>query len=101
MVFKDIEDRELKIGDVIIIPKYSNLSKHLVLGFTERHVIVSCFMKSWKDHEYAYRCENNNISEHEHRYYNHKYSQFYIVERNFDIPEHLRKFVKYNQLHNN
>ena len=99
MVFKDIEDRELKIGDVIIIPKYSNLSKHLVLGFTERHVIVSCFYKKWNNStDIAYRYANNNIREHEHKYYNHKYSQFYILERNFDIPEHLRKFVKYNQL---
>jgi hypothetical protein len=100
MVFKDIENRELKIGDVIIIPKYSNLSKHLVLGFTEKHVIVSCFMKHYQNYrpEKGYRTCNNNISEHDDRYYNHKYSQFYIVERNFDIPEHLRKFVKYNQL---
>ena len=68
----------------------------------ENGIITHAYEDPFKDKSIKLiTLENNNISEHEHRYYNHKYSQFYIVERNFDIPEHLRKFVKYNQLHNN
>lgn len=95
--FVDINDVEVKIGDVIIIPKYSNLSKHVVLGFTKSSMIVSSYMKSRfyssLNETCWYTVINNNLLQHNARQYYHGYS-FIIIDRNFNIPENLIKFVK-------
>ena len=92
----DINGDLVEVGDVIIIPKFGNLSKHVVLGFSENMIILSCYKykRMWLTGEHYYRCVNNEIEKHEHRYYNDKYNQVLIIQKNIAIPENLRKFVK-------
>lgn len=96
---KDIEGNILNVGDIILIPKNSYLSKHIILGFTDRHMILSCFRRTLNT--FSWIIVNNNVSQHEHKQYIYKCANTYKIGKIDEFPEKLRKFVKYNQLNSN
>ena len=94
---KYINGGEPQVGDVVLIAAFSKLRKAIILGFTNNYVVLSCSTTtrmSWKGYNISYIIHPNSLDEHDNRYYCPRYKDFYIIQRNFDIPEKLRKFVK-------
>ena len=106
----DIDNREVEVGDLVLIAKQGCLHKRFVLGFTNKHIIFSCARGTgrWElvGNKYVFKVDeynsNSKILWSQDRDYNthngkmYSYpNNLYILEKNCEIPENLRKFIKY------
>lgn len=94
---KDIDGNEIEIGDIVLRPIYSRLTKHYVLGFCngDRGLQLSRYLKqsSWNKN-YYYTASLADITNHNSKQ-NISYSpNVLIYQKNATISENLRKFVK-------
>ena len=93
----DIDKNVGEVGDLILFPIYSNLSKCIILGFTQHGMYVSCkrtTIQYTSGGSYTY--VNSNDCEyitHDSKIYK-AYLRYKIIEKNVEIPEQLRKFIK-------
>ena len=87
---KDIDENEIEIGDIVLRPKFGSISKHYVLGFSNKGygIILSCekVKSSWAKGNHYYIPYTQTLSS-----YN---PSLFIYQKNATIPENLRKFVK-------
>lgn len=94
---KDIDGNEIEIGDIILRPHHSRLTKHYVLGFCNEGygLQISRYRKesAWKP-GYFYTQSTANIDEHNSKQYLSYAPYLFIYQKNATIPENLRKFVK-------
>ena len=103
---KDIDGNEIEVGDIVLRPMPSALSKHYVLGYTQNKngIILSCCRGNsiWdskaKQYSIVYSPKGSilgkSIEHHNAKQYLRWTPELFIYKKNATIPENLRKFVK-------
>jgi len=89
---KDIEGRDIEPGDLVIVPKYSSLSKSYFLYYTKAgNPVVSCY----KEDGCILRGNYHHPEEHNSKQQiGYGYSEMYIIEKNCKIPDTLKKYIR-------
>ena len=99
---KDIDGDMLNVGDIIIMSSYSSLLKCLILGFTDRSIVISRSSRSfpnWAGESKRYLSSDNDINNHDSKQYiSSRYIRVYKIGEIDEFPEKLLKFVKHNQI---
>lgn len=92
-VVHDIDGREVKVGDIVMLPKYSLLSKSYVLGFTAKAIILSCYRDPKHPNQIS-RSGWRKLDLHNYKQLIQFIPDVYIVETDAEIPEQLKKYAQ-------
>ena len=84
----DVDGNIVEACDLVVVPKSSNLTQHIVLGFTKRGILLSCI-----DGKYGI-IHSNDLKRHDRSHYVYKHTDMLILKKNVEIPEKLIKFVR-------
>lgn len=87
----DITGRKVEPGDLIILPKNSMLAHAVVMRITSSAIYLSRAIHFGGSTWHLYR---NNIRKHNDVQRIDAVPDVYIVEKNIEIPEKLKKFVR-------
>lgn len=91
----DILGRKIEVGDIVLRPIFSRLTRVYVLGQTQSSIIISrCIVNG----TYCkYTKITTDLSEHNSKQYLSGYNipDLYIIEKNAIVPENLKQFIKY------
>lgn len=90
----DINQNLVEVGDLLIIPKNSTLTKSYVLGITNNALIVSCRRNPDKGVKSIAYGSYHSLESHNAKQYLYWHGDLLILEKNCDIPNNLIKFVK-------
>lgn len=100
MEYRDIDGRIVEIGDLIIISHQSYLSRHIYLGSTNKRIIISKVKATASRRsndgiiEWQYHVNSYDLSRHNTGFKRYP-TDCYIAEKNYGVPENLKKFAKY------
>ena len=100
----DILGRKIEVGDVVLRPIYSGLTRVYILGISAKGIYISSekavgkHIVNWQTREeadYTYTNSLAKLEDHNSRQYLSYPPAFYILEKNAAIPENLKQFIKY------
>lgn len=91
----DINGRQLKVGDLVLLPKFSVLCRAYVVGFTAKAIVLSCFKNQDNFGKlYISRRGWRDISLHNARQNLQMIPDIYLVESDEPIPENIKKLIR-------
>lgn len=117
-MIKDIDGNNIEVGDLILIPKNSSLTKSYVLGYSKNgKLIVSCERSyktsgKWKYNSHTQKSEYvegkdldkpvggimwesyRDITKHNAKQNLTYHGDLLILKKNCEIPEQLKQFIK-------
>jgi len=91
----DILGRKIEVGDIVLRPVFSQLTRVYILGITEKSVQISRCIANIESINLSYTKTNADLSEHNAKQSLSFPPDFYILEKNAVIPENLKQFIKY------
>jgi hypothetical protein len=93
---KDVFGKDIEVGDLIAVAVLSKFVRAIVLGYTKQSLILSCHRKRISNTycSTSWKTDGFEDIEHDNKYYEYRWRDMLIIEKNFGIPENLRKFVK-------
>jgi len=87
---QDIEGRDIEPGDLLLRPYLSSFVKTYALHYTKSgKLVISCEKKYNRVQHSMY------INDHDSKQYlYYDWGSFYILEKNCEIPEKLKKYIR-------
>lgn len=100
----DILGRKIEVGDVVLRPMASRMTRVYILGISTKGVYISrkktvgsrtINWNTGEKGEFIYTESHAELSEHNDKQYLSYPPDLYILEKNAVIPENLKQFIKY------
>ena len=100
----DILGNKIEVGDIVLRPIHSSLTKVYILGISAKGVCISSqkvtrtgltYYSGQLRPDYTFTDSNAKLENHNSKQYLSYPPDFYILEKNAVIPENLKQFIKY------